>query len=67
MKSMFLPVVMMTANASGAVKAAKQGDAVAIVDVIDMSTTLETGTGGRGLSGVWRLSGWVESACTGLS
>ncbi len=42
MKSMFLPVVMMTANASGAVKAAKQGDAVAIVDVIDMSTTLET-------------------------
>lgn len=33
---------MMTANASGAVIAALKGNAVAIVDVIDMSTTLET-------------------------
>jgi hypothetical protein len=39
---MALPVVMVTANASGAVKAAKNGDVVVIVDVIDMSTTLET-------------------------
>lgn len=39
---MSLPVVMITANASGAVKAAKNGDIVVIVDVIDMSTTLET-------------------------
>lgn len=39
---MALPVVMVTANASGAVKAAKNGDVVVIVDVVDMSTTLET-------------------------
>ena len=39
---MSLPIVSVTANASGAVRAAKNGDAVAIVDVIDMSTTLET-------------------------
>jgi hypothetical protein len=37
-----LPVVTVTANASGAVKAARNGDVVVIVDVIDMSTTLET-------------------------
>jgi len=37
----FLPVVTVTANASGAYKAAEQGDVVVIVDVIDMSTTLE--------------------------
>jgi len=39
---LYLPVVMVTANASGAVKAAQNGDVVAIVDIIDMSTTLET-------------------------
>ena len=39
---MALPVVTVTANASGAVKGAKNGDVVAIIDVIDMSTTLET-------------------------
>lgn len=39
---MALPVVTVTANASGAVKAANNGDIVVIVDVIDMSTTLET-------------------------
>lgn len=32
----------MTVNASGAAEAAKKGDVVVIVDVIDMSTTLET-------------------------
>jgi hypothetical protein len=39
---MTLPVVTVTANASGAVKAAQNGDVVIVVDVIDMSTTLET-------------------------
>ena len=38
---MHVPVVKMTVNASGAAAAAKQGDVVVIVDVIDMSTTLE--------------------------
>lgn len=34
--------VSLTVNASGAAEAAKQGNVVLIVDVIDMSTTLET-------------------------
>lgn len=38
---MKIPVVKMTVNASGAAEAARQGDVVVIVDVIDMSTTLE--------------------------
>lgn len=42
MKRVSLPVVTVTANASGAVKAARNGDLVVVVDVIDMSTTLET-------------------------
>ena len=37
----YIPIVSLTANASGAAKAAQQGDVVVIVDVIDMSTTLE--------------------------
>lgn len=39
--SKFLPVISMSTNASGALAAAERGDVVAIVDVIDMSTTLE--------------------------
>lgn len=35
------PMVMLTANASGAVQAARIGHVVVIVDVIDMSTSLE--------------------------
>ncbi|AGL01987.1 hypothetical protein [Desulfoscipio gibsoniae] len=38
---MKIPIVKMTVNASGAANAARQGDVVVIVDVIDMSTTLE--------------------------
>lgn len=38
---MNIATVKLTVNASGAVAAAKQGDVVMIVDVIDMSTTLE--------------------------
>lgn len=38
---MKVPVVKMTVNASGAAAAAREGDVVVIVDVIDMSTTLE--------------------------
>ncbi len=38
---MKIPIVKMTVNASGAAVAARQGDVVVIVDVIDMSTTLE--------------------------
>jgi len=37
-----LPTVKMTANASGAAEAGSRGDVVLIVDVIDMSTTLES-------------------------
>jgi len=39
--TMKIPIVKMTVNASGAAAAAKQGDVVVIVDIIDMSTTLE--------------------------
>ncbi len=39
---MFIPKISVTADASGAVNAANNGDIVVIVDVIDMSTTLET-------------------------
>ena len=35
------PAVRMTVNASGAARAAVQGDIIVVVDVIDMSTTLE--------------------------
>lgn len=38
---MKIPIVKMTVNASGAALAARQGDVVVIVDVIDMSTTME--------------------------
>lgn len=38
---MTVPVVIITSNASGAVQGAKMGYVVMIVDVIDMSTTLE--------------------------
>lgn len=38
---MTLPTVKLSVNASGAAAAARQGDVVVIVDVIDMSTTLE--------------------------
>lgn len=38
---MKIPVVKMTVNASGAAEAARRGDVIVIVDVIDMSTTLE--------------------------
>ena len=41
MKNQFIPVVSMTADASGAAGAAYRGDVVAVVDIIDMSTTLE--------------------------
>lgn len=41
MKNQFIPVVSMTADASGAAGAAQRGDVVAVVDIIDMSTTLE--------------------------
>lgn len=36
-----LPTVMMTVNASGAAAAAKSGQVVVVVDIIDMSTTCE--------------------------
>ncbi|MCD5407492.1 MAG: hypothetical protein LRZ99_07365 [Desulfotomaculum sp.] len=36
-----LPTIMLTVNASGAATAAKSGQVVVIVDVIDMSTTCE--------------------------
>lgn len=38
---MFTPTVHITVNASGAVEAARRGDVVVVVDIIDMSTTLE--------------------------
>jgi len=38
---MTVPAVILTSNASGAVESAKMGYVVMIVDVIDMSTTLE--------------------------
>ncbi|HBT20466.1 MAG TPA: hypothetical protein DEA47_03755 [Peptococcaceae bacterium] len=38
---MFYPSVIMTSNASGAYNAAKEGFIVAVVDVIDMSTSAE--------------------------
>ncbi len=38
---MSVPAVMLTSNASGAVESAKLGYVVMIVDIIDMSTTLE--------------------------
>ena len=37
-----LPEIILTADASGAQKAARQGMLVMIVDVIDMSTSLES-------------------------
>ncbi|MBM7622813.1 hypothetical protein [Sporohalobacter salinus] len=38
----WVPTLNITSNVSGAVKAAREGDIVVIVDVIDMSTTVET-------------------------
>jgi hypothetical protein len=40
-QTVFTPTVHLTVNASGAVVAARRGDVVVIVDIIDMSTTLE--------------------------
>ncbi|WP_078809935.1 hypothetical protein [Selenihalanaerobacter shriftii] len=37
----WVPTLNITSNASGAAKAARKGDIVVIVDVIDMSTTIE--------------------------
>jgi len=38
----WVPTLNITSNASGAAKAARKGDVVVIVDIIDMSTTIES-------------------------
>ncbi|MGM0502319.1 MAG: hypothetical protein ACQERJ_07285 [Bacillota bacterium] len=45
-----IKTVNITYNASGAVKAAKQGDVIVIVDIIDMSTTAEAVLDGGALT-----------------
>lgn len=42
MDKKFSPLITVTTDASGAYQAGKRGDVVVIVDVIDMSTTLES-------------------------
>jgi hypothetical protein len=51
MSSIFCPQVRMSADTSGAYYAGKDGDIVLIVDVIDMSTTIECA---------------IEAGCTGF-